>query len=1112
MKKRLFAGLLSLLMLWTMLPVSALAVEDGTVETRPAYFYVLEPEKKDDHVTIATADFDYVGWGTIDAPAPNDPEYSGEKYDILEKNWSFAPPTDGNLKIDQIYFDNKLYYYTPNDTFDSGTGPQFRIEWYRYSSASGYTDENDISHGTDLCWHIDGYPVFSENYAINFKVKMPGSDEFSLYSVDETPYIQYITKGENAIVGSVNKPEMQSKTDENGVTYAFDGWYIDKECTKKADENQGTLLSQLAGEDNQITFYGKYVPETKVYVYADARDLVKDPDSLKYLTDILGFELDHNFFFPLGVLSNAELAAATSDIKVTDDQQNAVKTAAKEKANFDCNDTYKVYLTRDNENSTDVTYTKTTQAVIGDWIAAYADGELTGTLSAPMDTKEFGIPKDEGKYNWHLDIKLTDNILPTVTVTPADITIYTGGEGYGGVTNSNGTIIPGTEASGLPEPGYHIELPEVVQAWLEKNNTVALSDDAATTGAERLDGILTFTYDANGEQRTWSLKYQGVYDTDKDTDEPTRYVYSLEPANDEQDDVRLQFKDGNETLITSDDFEMAADTVSETYEMSIYPGALDQSQVKAQFTVNDKPFNCNVEVGTGKLTVKSVTDQDTMTSEILTSAPSDNTATITAVDNNSVTYYVNDSEVEVTNESNRVQLLVDEVSNDPNFNEAMGDDAIDKVRGDKNISLAQQGYEAKYLDLVDTENGNAVVTASDSLTIYWPVPEDAQDANDFYVVHYSGMNRENTVAVDDFDDYAQPVTTDTATIDGQKYVTFEASSFSPFVLVWGEATTPDPDPEPDPDPDPNPDPDPHPGGSTTTYYTLTYESNGGTEYDDERYPRNKVVELDKVPTREGYTFTGWYADEELTDRITEIKMTSDKTVYAGWEATGVPDWLNGDDHFAYVIGYPDGMVKPQNNISRAEVATIFFRLLKPEIRDKYLTQTNQFTDVSGSAWYNTAVSTMAALDIVKGRTPTTFVPDAPITRAEFAAVCARFDTHLRDGDSDFSDISGHWAEAEIERAATLGWINGYPDGTFRPDNAITRAEAMTMINRVLQRLPEDEDDLLPDMNVWPDNQPQDWYYLAVQEATNSHDFDRKHDGMHEHWTDMNADPNWTQYQ
>ena len=302
------------------------------------------------------------------------------------------------------------------------------------------------------------------------------------------------------------------------------------------------------------------------------------------------------------------------------------------------------------------------------------------------------------------------------------------------------------------------------------------------------------------------------------------------------------------------------------------------------------------------------------------------------------------------------------------------------------------------------------------------------------------------------------------------------------------------------------------GGSTTTYYTLTYESNGGTEYDDERYVRNRIVELDKEPTREGYVFTGWYADEELTDRITEIKMTSNKTVYAGWEESSVPDWLNGDDHFAYVTGYPDGTVKPQNDISRAEVATIFFRLLDPDIRDEYLTQTSQFTDVSADAWYNTAVSTMAALGILNGRTADTFVPDAPITRAEFAAICARFDDSDVQKDNAFTDISGHWAEDEIERAAALSWIGGYPNGTFLPDNEITRAEAMTMINRVLQRLPETEDDLLDDMNVWPDNQPQDWYYLAVQEATNSHDFDRKDDGVHETWIDMNADPDWSQYQ
>ena len=301
------------------------------------------------------------------------------------------------------------------------------------------------------------------------------------------------------------------------------------------------------------------------------------------------------------------------------------------------------------------------------------------------------------------------------------------------------------------------------------------------------------------------------------------------------------------------------------------------------------------------------------------------------------------------------------------------------------------------------------------------------------------------------------------------------------------------------------------GGESTTYYILHYESNGGTKYKDERYAKNTVVQLDKVPVREGYQFTGWYADKELTERITSIKMTSDKTVYAGWRKATVPDMLNGDDHFAYVIGYTDGTVRPNANISRSEVAAIFFRLLKPEVRDGNLTSFNTFTDVNEGMWCNKSISTMAKLGIVKGRSPELFDPDAPITRAEFAAICARFDTGLTEGDSNFMDISGHWAEAEIERAASLGWIMGYTDGTFRPDNYITRAEAMTMINRVLCRIPEDEDDLLPGMNVWPDNQPGAWYYLAVQEATNSHDFQYKGE-IYEHWIKLTTDPDWTRYQ
>lgn len=304
------------------------------------------------------------------------------------------------------------------------------------------------------------------------------------------------------------------------------------------------------------------------------------------------------------------------------------------------------------------------------------------------------------------------------------------------------------------------------------------------------------------------------------------------------------------------------------------------------------------------------------------------------------------------------------------------------------------------------------------------------------------------------------------------------------------------------------------GGSSShhsTRYTLHYESNGGTAYKDERCSSGTKVTLDKTPTRESYTFTGWYADKALTQKITSVTMNGDKTVYAGWEATGVPDKLNGDDHFAYVIGYPDGKVHPKGNISRAETATIFFRLLKADIRDGNLTADNEFSDVSDGQWHNKAISTMAKLGIVKGRRADRFDPDASITRAEFAAICARFSTRTVENSGSFSDISGHWAENEIERAAAFGWISDYPDGTFRPDARITRAEAMTMINRVLCRMPQSESDLLDSMVTWPDNKPSDWHYLAVQEATNSHDFNRQGE-VGESWTKLTSVPDWTRYQ
>lgn len=267
----------------------------------------------------------------------------------------------------------------------------------------------------------------------------------------------------------------------------------------------------------------------------------------------------------------------------------------------------------------------------------------------------------------------------------------------------------------------------------------------------------------------------------------------------------------------------------------------------------------------------------------------------------------------------------------------------------------------------------------------------------------------------------------------------------------------------------------------------------------------------EVSAPEGYVLDNTEHKIKATDfsdsLSTAVKYADAVRNYRGT----TPDLLNDSDHFAYVIGYMDGNVRPYGLISRAETTTIFFRLLKDSVRDGNLLTSNTYTDVADDYWANTAISTMTGLGIVQGRSTTTFDPKAPITRAQFAAICARFDTGKSNGEQTFSDIQGHWAEKYIERAAELGWIKGFEDGSFRPDTYITRAQAMTMINRVLNRIPEDESDLLPGMNVWPDCNPGDWFYLAVQEATNSHDFEHKA-GNYEIWTELTKNPDWTRYE
>ena len=675
-----------------------------------------------------------------------------------------------------------------------------------------------------------------------------------------------------------------------------------------------------------------------------------------------------------------------------------------------------------------------------------------------------------------------------VKIAPMNLTVYVGGDGYHGVIGEDGKFA----ANDLPEIGFYLTLPDDINTMLggTDEKPVDLSDK------------LRLTYDDdNGTTRSWSLKLYGDESMSHVTENGHKvYIYKLMSSQidgtEEKVPARVQFTRADGSVMVDSEFKALLNDQFRNYKISFYPGQLDESIYKATFTTTDgRTLTRPIKLGTGTLKVRGNTDETYRAIEENTTPsvdPQEKDIMLVSTAQTDTQYYINNSGINVPS-SDGVKLMVDH---------SLDDALLSAYINRTSSTEGKYSYQFRYLDLVDTSNGNTYVTmgAGQKMNLYWPVPSDAKSNSEFHIIHFKGIDRDSNADVNDLLTTRIPenLTCEKVTIDGQQFIKFTTDSFSPFALLYEKAAS-------------SGGSSSGGGSSSSSKYTLHYESNGGTSYKDESYSSGTTVTLDKAPTRESYTFTGWYADKALTDKISSIKMTSNKTVYAGWTATGVPDMLNGDDHYAYVVGYSDGTVRPNANISRAEVATIFFRLLKEEVRDGNLTTENIFADVTDGQWHNKAVSTMTKLGIVKGRRADSFDPDASITRAEFAAICARFNTKPVENSGSFSDISGHWAENEIERAAAFGWISGYPDGTFRPDARITRAEAMTMINRVLCRMPQSESDLLDSMVTWPDNKPSDWHYLAVQEATNSHDFNRQGE-VGESWTKLTSVPDWKRYQ
>lgn len=576
----------------------------------------------------------------------------------------------------------------------------------------------------------------------------------------------------------------------------------------------------------------------------------------------------------------------------------------------------------------------------------------------------------------------------TVAIVPADITVYVGGDGYEGAVDGSGALLG--EDNGFPVPGF-------------------------TISAEGLDNFdpakAVLKYQNDGISFTWNIvPYDGV-------DGASHGIYRFDPLPGSNTHVKMRFFDEDlNKYVDSDSFDIVG-SLGKDFKMEVYGESIEMGYVKLVYGGAEYA----VTSGNGKLKVRSTTESEDYGSvvERERDVPRGEPGVVAHA---GTTYYINDSDVKVSEDAG-VMLLFDDIIERNSASVSNTQLLINRADSVLGGASATRRYEAKYLDLVDTSNGNAWVAADKDITVYWPLPAGTGWNTNFTLLHFEGLHREMGVDVIESGINSCDVTPVTVENTGT-HVKFTVSraGFSPFILVWDEYNTPiTPIPEPD----------------------------------------------------------------------------------------NSPVGLNTEDHVAYIIGYEDGTVRPGANITRAEVATIFFRLLTDETRESYWSQSSGFTDVASGAWYNNAVSTLTRAGILDGYEDGSFRPNASITRAEFTKIAVSFFKHVGGASANpFSDVpDSAWYAEFVKAAAELGLIDGYEDGTFRPNAPITRAEACTIVNRTLGRAP-DKDNLLPEheMLTWPDNSRDAWYYAQIQEATNSHDYQWL--GAIELWTAKLAERDW----
>ena len=680
-----------------------------------------------------------------------------------------------------------------------------------------------------------------------------------------------------------------------------------------------------------------------------------------------------------------------------------------------------------------------------------------------------------------------------ITLTPADMTIYMGGDGgYDAVVNKDGHTVT---SNSLPHPIFQL--------------------DGAPSGVTFNNQ--TFTNAESGN--SWTL----VPETGA-----ANYYHFVNKGSTAVG-VRVQYSNEN-GAVTSDEFNPATEKdVFTEYNVSVYTG--DTKGIVTAVASDGKNYLINA--GKGTLTVRAVENKNDPTSDIVatepTSAVKENKAV--AVAPADTTYTLNDTDVQLPADHGASLLFDNIITSDAN-----GKERMDKLEETANTWLNEKfgttsntrNLEFKYLDLVDANNGNAWIKASNPVTIYWGYPATTDQNTTFKLLHFKDLHRDTSGGDNtgfDPGDIANSEIEEVKVTNNSNGISFTVKSggFSPFVLVWETAAE-----EPDPGPNPGGGGDSHSdptgnltislggnGGNEDFIFTVIFTDEDGDELENNFYYNgdytgtigsgdeitltggDKIV-IRNLPegtryeviieTADGYTATSTGAEGVIRTSGNEAAFSVTPTVVlADPSVTGVTRWLNTTDHMAYLSGYPGGTFGPDNSMTRAEVAQMFYALLL----NKDVTITKSFSDVPADAWYATAVNTLASLGMVSGDPDGTFRPNDPITRAEFCVIALAFAYEPDNAVCYFGDVSrSDWFYTYVAQAASYGWIGGYTNGNFGPNDRITRAQVTTIVNNMLGRA-ADRDyviDHQADLVQFSDLTRAHWGYFQIMEATNAHNY------------------------